>query len=409
MNILVVADFFPWPPLNGGLIRTAITVEALAELGTVDLFSFVDERQKGRTVPAHVTLRRLETAPHPAIDRTNRWRARWLARGGAPMEVVMRQADRAPRRTFAAWADDRYDLVWFRWPMTFAWLGRPHLGPTIVDLDGLVDEGEKERASLMADASTSRSGARWVHASLAGLQARLNARDWRHFQNAVAAEVDRVVLCSDIEIRRSGMANASLVVNTYPRPPAPLGPIVPSDPPIVLFQGTFDYGPNVDGARWLVEEIAPRLRAQVPGTVVRLVGRTTRAVEDLNDPPAVISVGVVPSMGPELAHADLAVAPIRYGSGTRLKLLESFAHRVPVVSTTLGAAGLDVEHDVHLLLADDPDEFARACQRILTDPDLRARLVTAAQQLYLERYEAGVARAQIRSIVGDLTGHAPGD
>ncbi len=407
MNILVVADFFPWPSLNGGLMRTAITVEALAEVGTVDLFSFVDERQKDRAVPPDVALGRLETAPHPAIDRTNRWRVAWLTRRGVPMEVVMRQADGAPRRKFAAWANDRYDLVWFRWPMPFAWLGRPRLGPTVVDLDGLVDEGEKERADLITETSSSRFGPHTLHASLARLQARVNARDWRHFQNTIAAEVDRVVLCSDAEVRRSGMANAELVVNTYPRPSAPPRPTALHQPPVVLFQGTFDYGPNVDGARWLVQEIAPGLRQQFPGTMVRLVGKTTRTVEQLDDPPDVTSVGVVPSMAPELARADLAVAPIRYGSGTRLKILESFAHRVPVVSTTLGAAGLEACDGVHLLLADDPHEFVAACRRILTDPELRTRLVSAAERLYLDQYESCVARAQIRSIVSDLTGCVP--
>ena len=69
-------------------------------------------------------------------------------------------------------------------------------------------------------------------------------------------------------------------------------------------------------------------------------------------------------MEPELAQADVAVVPIRYGSGTRLKILESFAHRVPVVSTTIGAEGLQVEHGVHLLLADDPEAFAAACERL---------------------------------------------
>jgi glycosyltransferase involved in cell wall biosynthesis len=408
MKILVVADFFPWPPLNGGLLRLATTIEALSELGTVDLFSFVDERQKDRTVPRHVSLGRLETVSHPAIDRSNRWRAAWLARRGVPMEVVMRQADAAPRRKFAAFVTGRrYDLAWFRWPMPFAWLGRPHPGPTVVDLDGLAGEGEQERAALMTVASSSRLDTHRLRASLAKVQARINARDWREFQHAVAGQVDRVVFCSDAEVRRSGMPNAELVINTYPRPSVPLGRKAPGDPPVVLFQGTFDYGPNADGATWFVREISPRLRAQVPGTIVRLVGKTSPAVEQLDDPPAVTTVGVIPSMGPELARADLAVVPIRYGSGTRLKILESFAHRVPVVSTTLGAAGLEVDNGVHLLLADDPDQFAHACQRVLTDIGLRTRLVAAAEQLYLEHYESCVARQQIRSIVSDLIGQAP--
>ena len=110
-------------------------------------------------------------------------------------------------------------------------------------------------------------------------------------------------------------------------------------------------------------------------------------VQRQHRPPAVTVVGTVPAMEPELARADVAVVPIRYGSGTRLKILESFAHRVPVVSTTIGAEGLEVVDGVHLLLADDPDAFAAACQRLLTEPDLRKRLVDAAEELYRERFE----------------------
>jgi glycosyltransferase involved in cell wall biosynthesis len=109
-------------------------------------------------------------------------------------------------------------------------------------------------------------------------------------------------------------------------------------------------------------------------------------------------------MEPELSRADIAVVPIRYGSGTRLKILESFAHRVPVVSTTIGAEGLEVEDGVHLLLADQPDEFAAACKRLLTDHELRKKMVDAAEQRYLERYEWSSARDRIRALVHELVG-----
>jgi glycosyltransferase involved in cell wall biosynthesis len=109
-------------------------------------------------------------------------------------------------------------------------------------------------------------------------------------------------------------------------------------------------------------------------------------------------------MEPELARADLAVVPVRYGGGTRLKILESFAHRVPVVSTTVGAEGLDVEDGVHLLLADEPDDFALACERLLTDAALRSRVVDAAHERYLQRYESSVARQRIRRVAADVAG-----
>ena len=74
-------------------------------------------------------------------------------------------------------------------------------------------------------------------------------------------------------------------------------------------------------------------------------------------------------MATELGGADMAVIPIRFGSGTRIKIIEAFAHRVPVVSTTIGAEGLDALDGVHLLLADEPEAFADACHRLATEPD----------------------------------------
>ena len=204
-------------------------------------------------------------------------------------------------------------------------------------------------------------------------QTRLNARDWRQFQRSVASDVDRVVLCSDLDAVRSGLANVVVVPNTYERPERPVGHVEVGQPSVVLFQATFDYAPNVDAAEWLVAEVAPRLRARLPDVEVRLVGTPVPGVQRQHRPPAITVVGMVPAMEPELSRADIAVVPIRYGSGTRLKILESFAHRVPVVSTTIGAEGLGVVDGVHLLLADDPDSFAAACERLLTEPDLREK------------------------------------
>ena len=107
-------------------------------------------------------------------------------------------------------------------------------------------------------------------------------------------------------------------------------------------------------------------------------------------------------MEPELERADIAVVPLRIGSGTRLKILESFAHRVPVVSTSLGADGLDVQNGVHLLLADNADAFAVACQRLLADSDLRKRMVDAAEELYLQRYEWSAAKVQLQQLVRNV-------
>ncbi len=218
-----------------------------------------------------------------------------------------------------------------------------------------------------------------------------------------------MILCSEQDVRRSGLRNAVAVPNTYGRPERSLGRQEPGTPPTILFQGSLHYGPNIDAVDWLIDDVAPHLFEQLPGAQIRLVGTTSPGVLERDRPPAVSVVGRVPDIEPELARADIAVVPLRIGSGTRLKILESFAHRIPVVSTTVGADGLDVEDGVHLLLADRPEEFARACRRLIEDRALARRLVDAAEHLYLERYEWSAAQSTIQQVVGDVAASKTGE
>ena len=130
-----------------------------------------------------------------------------------------------------------------------------------------------------------------------------------------------------------------VIANGYPAVAHPVGRATVGTPPTVLFQGLLRYPPNIDAARWLAGEIGPALRALVPDVEIRLVGDHPPELDDLDDPPRVTVTGRVPDMAAELARADVVVVPVRYGSGTRLKILEAFAQQVPVVSTTARGRG----------------------------------------------------------------------
>ncbi len=310
----------------------------------------------------------------------------------------MASADRAPGVALRDWARPPYDVVWFSTARSYEWTGRPAFGPTIVDLDNLEDIKAELRAQLLADQVRS-AGASSLRNRVAWYQARLNARDWRRFQRSVAAQVERVVIASDLDAARSSLSNVTVIPNTYPKPRRPAGNPAANGPPVVLFQGHLGYPPNIDAAEWLSDAIVPLIRATDPATEVRLVGRPGENVMRLHRPGVITVVGQVPSMEEELARATVAAVPLRYGSGTRVKILESFAHRVPVVSTSLGAEGLDVTDGVHLLLADDPNEFAAATVRLLNDSGLRQRLTKEAETLFLDRYERHVADLAVRRLV----------
>ena len=397
-----MADNVPWPSLGGGLVRLAQVVEAIAAASDLDLFVLHNQSRSKVEIPPTVPVLRSTGAPNPRTSGSLRWRLEWAARRGLPTEVVMARADRAPRIALGDWANPPYDVVWFSTARSYEWLGRPDLGPTIVDLDNLEDVKARLRADLLTDQLRSAGVGSTVRNRVARYQARLNGSDWRRFQRSVAVQVERVVIASDLDAARSGLPNVTVIPNTYPRPQQPVGNPAADRQPVLLFQGNLGYPPNIDAVQWLATAIAPLVRVAVPEAEVRLVGRPGTNVTQLHRPGVVTVVGEVPTMEEELVRASVAVVPLRYGSGTRVKILESFAHRVPVVSTSLGAEGLDAEDGVHLLLADDPEEFAAATVRLLRDSRLRARLAEAAEVLYLDRYDGRLADQGVRRLVEDV-------
>jgi glycosyltransferase involved in cell wall biosynthesis len=404
MRVLLVANNVPWPPRGGGLIRLAQVVGAMVKVADVDLFIIHDPTQGRIEVPAAVTVHRWTGAPYPRTSGQLRWRLDWAVRRGIPLEVVKARADDSMRLALQNWARPPYDAVWFSTAPTFEWAGRPDFGPTIVDLMDLEDVKATLRARLLADQLRRAGVVGSLRNRLAWGQARLNGSDWRRFQRQLAADVKRLVVPSDLDAARLGLSNVAVIPNTYPRPERPVGDPSAGGPPIVLFQGSLDYPPNIDGAEWLADAIAPRIREVVPATEVRLVGRPATSLAGLHRPGVVTVAGQVASMEDELARATVAVVPVRFGSGTRVKILESFAHRVPVVSTTLGAEGLDVEDGVHLLLADEAGAFAEATIRLLGDARLRVRLTEAAREHYLGRYDGRAADEGVRRLLEEVAG-----
>ena len=175
------------------------------------------------------------------------------------------------------------------------------------------------------------------------------------------------------------------------------------DPPSpalrLLFVGNLGYEPNVDAARWLAEEILPRLRQTGGAAELRLAGsRPAAEVTALAGAGVEVCADPV-ELAPHYAWADVALAPIRAGGGTRIKILEAFAARVPVVATALGAEGLAVAGGEHLLLAEDTAELAAACRRLADDPALSRRLAAEALARVRERYARPEGVRRLRTLL----------
>jgi glycosyltransferase involved in cell wall biosynthesis len=153
----------------------------------------------------------------------------------------------------------------------------------------------------------------------------------------------------------------------------------------IVFAGNLGYFPNVEAARWLADDILPRVRAAVSDGELRLVGaRPAQAVRALAARPGISLAASVPAMAPELAGATVAVVPLRAGSGLQNKVLEAMATGTPVVATSRAVAGLAVRDGEHLVVADDADAIAAATVALIRAPD-RARALARAGRALVER------------------------
>ena len=204
---------------------------------------------------------------------------------------------------------------------------------------------------------------------------------------------DRVIVCSKTDAQRLGAsypeAHFAVVPNTYD--PLDAGRrLRRSDfgPLRLLFVGTFGYFPNLDAALFLCREVLPALRRLSDREIrIDLVGAgDTAALAGFIRNSQVRVHGFVEDLAAMYDVADVAVVPVRAGGGTRIKILEAFAHRVPVVTTSLGAEGIDAADGVHLLFADDAEAFARACLQLKDTPELADRLTAQAADLLAACY-----------------------
>lgn len=154
--------------------------------------------------------------------------------------------------------------------------------------------------------------------------------------------------------------------------------------PLVVFVGAMDWEPNVDAVKYFCAEIWPNVLARVPGAKFRIVGRNPdKRVEGLVSPSVEVT-GRVPSVIEHLREAAVVVVPLRVGGGTRLKIYEAMAVGKAVVSTTVGAEGLDVHHGQDVILADSVESFTESVVTLLEDSAVRRRMGNAAAELALK-------------------------
>jgi glycosyltransferase involved in cell wall biosynthesis len=211
---------------------------------------------------------------------------------------------------------------------------------------------------------------------------RLELRKMRAYErNAVrtanhviaVSEHDRKLMTEWTDAEKISVVPTGVDLNEYSRQEP-----VARSAPLVMFVGSMDSRPNVDGVGFFCREIWPQILAKIPQARFRIVGRNPAgAVRDLASDSIEVT-GTVASIAGELKSAAVVVVPLRIGGGTRLKIYEAMAMGKAVVSTSVGAEGLDVTDGRDILLRNSPQEFAEATVLLLQDGKLRQRIGDAA-------------------------------
>ncbi len=399
MRTLVIAGDWPWPTDTGSRFRLAMVLRGLLRCGPTELASIVSKFRSDFLPAAEALgLSKAERLGYDNRPATGLRLASTMLRPTMPIGLAWhdRANVQADLRRFMS---GRYDLIWCFGARPWVLAGEPTQPKVVVDLDDLEDQ--KIAARLRVPRSPAAGAAERLRRALSAGVAEEEIRRWRRLHRRIGRRCSAVVVCSDLDAGRAGargVAGTAVIPNGYPVIEHPIAKAGTGSPPTVLFQGLLTYPANVEAARWLAGEVGPALRALVPDVRIRLVGKHNPDLGALDDPPQVSVVGPVPDMTDELHGADLVVVPVRYGSGTRLKIIEAFAHRVPVASTSLGAEGLGAEDGVHLLVGDTASALAAACARLLNDAAVRSDVTANAHALFLERFRSDVVEERVAGL-----------
>ena len=382
----------PYPPDSGPKIKTHNVLRYLAQRHEVHLASFVRSAAEGANSRA---LWRYCSGITTVMLRRSRIRdAAYLARSlmtGRPF-LVERDDSRAMRRALEGLVSTQaFDAVH---------ADQLSMAQFAVDLPLPLRVLDEHNAVW----TIVRRAARHEGWGLRRALAELEWRKLRAHEGDVCRRFDRVTVVS-VEDRAAleKAAEAKLAATVIPiavdtREWA-FSPRTPRARHI-LSVATMFYPPNAEGVHWFASEVYPLIRRELPGVCFYVVGsRPPRRIAELaRRDGGVIVTGYVSDLSPVLRESGVVVVPVRSGSGMRVKILEAFARGLPVVSTTVGAEGIDVRDGEHLLTADEPEAFARAVITVLTEPDRSAALAQAARELVEARYDWRTALSRLDQV-----------
>ncbi len=378
LRALILDEEIPYPPNAGKRIRTWNLLKRLAQRHEVHLLCYGEEGDPSLAAlrSAGIVVHLVEPPPTLAgfalyLSLFANLFSRY------PFSVTKHYSPRFQKAFDDLLKGGSWDLVQIEWTPYARFLGKAGYTPTLIATHNVESQIWQRRAE---------QGGNFVEKAFFGLQ----AKKMKWFERRALAKATGVtaVTAADVQtmsewgVQRVGLVPNGVDLEFYePAADREIGGEI-------LSVASLDWFPNGDALEYFAQEILPLIREKVPQAMLRIVGRrppeSLRA--KLSGLPGVDFVGEVADVRPYLEQAAVIVVPLRIGGGSRLKILEALAAGKAIVSTTIGAEGLELESEKHLLIADSAVDFAACVVRLLGCSEDRRHLGDQGRKRVAERY-----------------------
>ena len=397
MRILFIAPRLPLPADTGGKIRTFNLIKQAAKTHKMDLVCFSFDANDAIYVRELLELD-ISVTRVPAREPNLVQKIRSVLFASEPYSITKYYSKKMEEAIKRLAHENSYDMIHF-----------DHIHMTHYDefFDGqacLVDEHNVEYKILERCADVERSL----------IKKKLFMDQSRKMKRFEAKKIGSFSACSAVS-DEDGRVLTRLTDNIKTIYTLPNGvdteyfqsPVTRHRSPeedAVVFTGSMDWLPNDDAAVYFCEDILPRVWTISPDTKFYIVGKgpSDRLKNLANDEPRIVLPGRVDDVRAFMAKSKVFVVPLRIGGGTRLKILEAMSMEKAVVSTSIGAEGIDYTEDANIVLADRPEVFAQKVVSLFADDEKRGALGAAGRKLVLEKYDWNIVGKKLNRIYEDV-------
>lgn len=384
MRILIVTASLPYPLASGGAIRVYGILKGLHEAGhQITLLSFGDK--DASQTPLLDICEQVIVLPAPVRTKTERIKTLLLS-SQADIETRFYSSE-FEQKLRSLLQDNHFDLVQFEAIESAAYLPvvREKFPDIKICFDTFNAEADLQRVIYQIDRRELKRLPQAVYSWIQSKRIHQYEGNLCRASDLVIAvsEEDQIILSQYRDDDKTAILPSGIFVDDYAIPDKEID--LPEN--AVVFTGKMDYRPNVDAMLWFADHILP----QIPEANLTIVGQKPHArIQHLPERDNITLTGWVDTVPPYLHASDVYIAPLRMGSGTRLKILEAMASGCAIVATTIAAAGLTGDAKSAMIIADTELDFAEAIRQLLNNPDKRQELGECAKKMIKAQYDWSV-------------------